>query len=227
MKKKLSIDRIGTRGSIALLVLGIFCLLFGSYLQIKNNQLPSDAVEITAEISGFQNTEDSTYQSPFTLVTYTIDGKTYSNIPLGQYEGSWKVGGKVNICCNNSNPTHIWTRTMQYQGIFYILFSISFLIVAIYKLFQFRKVKGVNEHESDLDESGREKFKISSFILPFSAGIPFTVSGIIYWFMEHSVFGIAVAVLGFAAVLTGIFSLIDFIQYKKSASIRKIESGKL
>lgn len=219
MKKKLSIDRIGTRGSIALLILGIFCLVFGTYLQIQANRLPEDALEVTATISGFEGANTSTYQTTATLVTYTVNDITYRDIPLGQYEGSWKIGDTVMICCHRTDPTHIWTRTMQYRGIFYLLFSASFLIVAIYKLLQFHRLRRcVNDpdNDSDLSDSGQEKFRVSSFIIPLAAGIPFTINGILYWLMEHSLLGVVIALLGGMAILTGVFSLIDFFRQRKS-----------
>ncbi len=215
MKKKLSFDRIGTRGSIALLILGVFCLLFGIYLQVRANSLPNDVIEVTATISSFQGENSSSYQTTKTLVTYTVNGTVYTDIPLGQYEASWKIGDTISICCNRSDPSYIWTRTMQYRGIFYIIFSASFLLVGIYKLLQFRKTKGAHEHESDMDDNQQEKFNISSFIIPFAAGIPFTVTGILYLLMEHSIFGAVVVILGFMAVLAGIFSFIDFIKSKR------------
>lgn len=214
MKKKLSIDRIGTRGSIGLLIVGMFCLLFGIFLQIKTNDLPSDAVECSARIVSFQEAAESRIQSPSTLVSYEVSGVPYTQ-SLGQYEASWKIGDTITICCSRNDPTHIWTRTMQYRGIFWILFSFSFLTVSIYKLLQFRKIKGVNDDESDIDESGEEKFKISSFIIPLVAGVPFVTNGILYWIMEHSFLGFVVILLGITAVLTGVFSWMDYIRYKK------------
>ena len=215
MKKKMSIDRIGKRGSIALLIIGIFCLFFGIYLQIQANKLPDDAIEVTAVISAFDNHDQSAYQTTSTLVTFSIEGTEYRNVPLGQYEASWKIGDTLNICCNKNNPSQIWTRTMQYRGVFYIIFSASFLLVSIYKLLLFRKARGNNDNESDMDESGQEKFKISSFIIPLASGIPFTVTGILYLIFEHSIFGIVIIIFGAMAIITGIFSLLDYINLKR------------
>ena len=219
--KKLSIDRIGKRGSIVLLIAGILCLAFGIYLQIRTNDLPFNAVEVTAEITAFENAEQSMVQTTSTLVTYTLNGKEYKNIHLGQFEGSWKVGDKITVCCRSDEPEKIWTRTMQYRGIFYIMFSLSFLLVSIYKLLNFRKNK--NRIESDVDDSGEDKFKISSIIIPLAAGIPLTVNGILYWIMEHSILGMIIVVLGGAAILTGIFSLIDYISARR---IKRSQSEK-
>lgn len=212
--KKFSIDRIGTRGSIVMLILGIMCLVFGILLQIRANSLPSDAIECTAVIDEILEPETALIESPVTLVSYKLNGIPYSRVPLGQYEGSWKVGDQIKICCSAADPLRIWTRTMQYRGFFYIMFSASLLFVAIYKLLQFRKIKGVNDNESDIDESGEEKFKISSAIIPLAAGIPFTLNGIMYWIIEESFFGFFIVVLGSTAVITGFASLIDFIRYK-------------
>ncbi len=212
--KKLSIDRIGTRSSVVLLIVGIACLAFGIYLQVRTNNLPGDAIECTATITAFKNDPDSSMQTTYTLVSYEVNGTTYTDIPLGQYEGSWRVGDTVEICCNKDDHKHIWTRTMQYRGIFYILFSASFLLVAIYKLLQFRMLKKKNE--TDMDISGQEKFKLSSGFIPLASGLPLTVTGIMYWIMEHSVLGIIIFFLGVTAVLTGIISIIDFIRYKLS-----------
>ena len=149
--KKLSIERIGKRGSIVMLIAGILCLAFGIFLQIRTNDLPFDAVELTATITAFEDSDQSKMQTTTTLVSYTFEGHEYKNIPLGQYEGSWRVGDSIRICLHSEEPAKIWTRTMQYRGIFYILFSASFLLVAIYKLLQFRKEKF--QPESDIDDS--------------------------------------------------------------------------
>ena len=98
--KKLSIDRIGKRGSIVLLIVGILCLAFGIFLQIRTIDLPPDAIECDAVITAFETGSESQMQTTSTLVSYEVDGKTYTNIPLGQYEGSWRVGDKVRICCS-------------------------------------------------------------------------------------------------------------------------------
>ena len=214
--KKLSIDRIGKRGSIAMLVAGVLCLLFGIFLQIRTNDLPFDAMEADSVISGFKAPDDSKVETTTTLVTFTAeDGRVMRNVPLGQYEGSWKIGDTIRICYTKDDPEHIWTRTMQFRGVFYILFSASFLMVGIYKLFQFTSARG--KHESDMDESGKEKFKISSFIIPLAAGIPLTVNGILYLVMEGSLLGLIVVVLGGAAILTAVFSFIDFIHFKRNS----------
>lgn len=213
MKKKLSIERIGKRGSIVMLIAGILCLAFGIYLQIRTNNLPFYAVELKATITSFEASDQSKMQTTTTFVSYFLNGQEYTNVPLGQYEGSWKIGDTINICCLPDDPTKIWTRTMQYRGIFYIMFSISFLLVAIYKLLQFRRKKG--EPDSDIEDSGEEKFKVSSIIIPLAAGIPLTINGVLYWIMEHSILGMIIVALGAAAILTGFFSLLDYISYKK------------
>ena len=219
MRKKFSIDKIGMRGCIALLILGAFLLVFGTILQIQATKLPDDAVECVATITGFTEPEDPDVpQITSTLVSYKAEGKQYTDVPLGQYESSWKIGDTIKICCNSQEPTHIWTRTMQYRGIFYILFSASPLLISIYKILQFRKIKGINDDESDIDTTGEEKFKISSAIIPLIAGIPLIICGIIYFILEHSIIGIVVVLLGAMNILTSVFSFIDYVNFKRSFS---------
>ena len=218
MKRRMSIDRIGMRGSIALLLFGAVLLGLGIFFQIRSSQLPDNVLECTAYITGFGTTGDSNMTANETYVDYilVVKGKPqhFTHVPLGQYEAAWKIGRKLDILVNADDPTDIWTKTMQYRGIFYIIFSASPLLIAIYKIIQFRRIKGVNENEADTDSSGEEKFRLSSFIIPLIAGIPFTAVGIIYTIIEHSILGIFIIALGATAIMAGVFSLIDFIGYK-------------
>ena len=227
MRKKLSIDKIGMRGCIALLILGAFLLVFGTILQIQATKLPDDAVECDATITGFKDADDPDVpQITTTLVSYKADGKQYNDITLGQYESSWKVGDTIKICFNSQDHTHIWTRTMQYRGLFFIIFSASPLFISIYKILQFRKIKGINDDESDIDTTGEEKFKISSAIIPLIAGLPLIVAGILYFILEHSIIGIVVVLLGAMNLLTSIFSFIDYVSFKKSSSDNNQDKNK-
>ena len=227
MRKRLSIDRIGMRGSVGLLLLGTFLLILGILLLVINTRLPDNALSCTAEITAFQPAgESSGIESPKTLVTYEIDGTVYENVPLGQYEGYWKEGDRLEIYCSADDHRQIWTKTMQYQGWFYIMFAGSFLLIGIYKIIQFRRIKGVNEDESDIDSSGEEKFKLSSAVIPLLAGLPLIASGITYGIVENNfVLATIVVILGGISCLTGIFSLIDFIAYFRRRHKRNEESG--
>lgn len=214
--KRLSIDRIGMRGSLALLILGTLLFAYGLFIHLQSLKLPDDAIECRATITGFKS-PDSDNDSPMTLVKYTVDGKEYTDILLGQYEGSWNIGDNIDIYCNAGDHLHIWTKTMQYRGIFYMSFSISILMIAIYKLIQFRKIKGVNDNESDIDDSGEEKFKLSSAIIPLLAGIPFTINGVFFGIIEKkSVLAFIIIILGATATLTGAASLVHYISFKNS-----------
>ena len=214
--KRLSIDRIGMRGSLALLILGTLLFAYGLFIQLQSFKLPEDAIECSATITGFKLPESGN-DVPMTFVKYTVSGKEYTDVPLGQYEGSWNVGDRIDIYCNSDDHLHIWTKTMQYRGTFYILFSISILMIAIYKLIQFRKIKGVNDNESDIDDSGEEKFRLSSAIIPLLAGIPFTINGIFFGIMEKkSILAVIIIILGATATLTGVVSFVHFISYKNS-----------
>ena len=200
--KRLSIDRIGMRGSLALLILGTLLFAYGLFIHLQSLKLPENAIECKAVITGFKAPVMDD-ENPLTFVKYTVDGKEYTDVPLGQYEGSWNVGEIIDIYCSSEDNLHIWTRTMQYRGIFYISFSIPIL--------------GVNDNESDIDDSGEEKFKISSAIIPLLAGIPFTINGIFFGIMEKkSILALIIITMGAAATLTGITSIVHYIEYKNS-----------
>lgn len=223
--KKLSIDRIGMRGSIIMLLIGTALLIIGCIMQYQSLKLPENTVECSAVITGFRTEEPSQDNAPKTLVSYQVDNKTYTDIPLGQYEGSWKEGDKLEIYCSSDDHTLIWTKTMQYQGVLFILLSASFLLVGIYKIVQFRRIRGVNEDECDTDDSGEEKFKLSSAIIPLLAGIPSTTAGILFGIFEKKSFlAVIIVVMGTASIMAGITSLIHFIAYKRTEAKKKKQS---
>lgn len=215
MKKRLSIDRIGMRGSVGLLLLGSFLLILGIILQVSNLNLPDNALACTARITAFVPAEDGTrFSSPRTLVSYEINGEFYEDIALGQYEGNWKIGDTLDIYCNADDHTYIWTKAMQYRGWFYMVASTSFLLIGLYKMVQFRRIKGVNEDESDIDSTGEEKFQLSSAIIPLLAGLPLIVVGVTFGIVEkNSVLALILVILGGISCLTGILSLADFITF--------------
>ncbi len=72
MKQKLSLERIGMRGSIILLIIGMVILSIGTAVQIINARLPDKAAVCTATITGFNEVQASDIQSNTTLVEYTI-----------------------------------------------------------------------------------------------------------------------------------------------------------
>ena len=223
--KKLSIDTIGMRGSIIMLLIGTALLILGCIMQYQSLQLPENTVECAAVITGFRSDENTEDNAPKTLVSYNVGSEAYTDIPLGQYEGSWKVGDKLEIYCSSDDHTHIWTKTMQYQGILFILLSASFLLVGIYKILQFRKIRGINEDECDTDDSGEEKFKLSSAIIPLLAGIPCTIVGILFGIFEKKSFlAVIIVVTGAASILAGITSLIHFIALKRDEAKKKKQS---
>lgn len=218
--KRFSIDRIGMRGSIALLLLGTFMLVYGIFLQVRSTRLPDNVIKVTAVITSFS----SQSEDPITYVSYNVNKDAqqlpsekyeYENIPLGQYQGSWNINDEIEIYCSADDHKHIWTGAMQYRGIFFIVLSISPLLIAVYKIIQFRRIKGINENESDTDTTGEEKFKLSSAIIPLLAGIPFTINGILFGIVEKSSFlAMLIIVMGIVSTLTGIYSIICFISYK-------------
>ncbi len=218
-KRRMSIDRIGMRGSIALLILGVFLLSLGIFFQIRAAQLPENTIQCSAVITEIEPPDDGSVAETTTVYvdyTLTVDGKQepHTHVELGQYEAAWKIGTKLTVLVSSDDHEHIWTKTMQYRGIFYIIFAASPLLIAIYKIIQFRRIKGVNENETDIDHSGEEKFQLSSAIIPLIAGISFTAAGVFYLIIENSLLGLLIIILGSASIGVGLLSLFDFISYK-------------
>lgn len=217
MKSKLSLSRMGMRGSLALILLGILVLVLGIFIDSNSRQLPENAEETTATIVDFIANENNEIQSTKTIVSYTADGKKYDNIILGQYQASWNIGDQIEILYSTDSPERIWTKTMAYSGYLFMLLSIPFLTVGIYKIIQFARMKVRNRKEDEYDEEEEMdaensiKFKISTIIIPFAAGIPFTILGIFLYLLKVNEFLTAViTTLGLLAVFAGIISLVNF-----------------
>ena len=215
MKAKISLERIGMRGSIILIVIALILLTAGIIVQVKNARLPDKAVLCTATITGFNEAEASDRKSTTTAVEYIYNNRRYENITLRQYEGSWKKGDKVQIYVSEEDPTVIWTKTMKYHGAMIIFLSVPFWTIGIYKIVQFKRYSKIGENEKDTDTEEEIKYKRSSFIIPLAAGIPFTVLGMFLRDMENSsVLALVVIVMGGSAVIVGLISLINFFNLK-------------
>ena len=215
MKQKVSIERIGMRGSIILIIIGTILLGIGTAVQIMNASLPEKAVYCTATITGFNIAEASDIQSNTTLVEYVYNDRKFENITLKQYEASWKTGDTIKIYVSEENPTVIWTKTMQYRGAMIIFLSVPFLTVGIYKIVQFKRYSKIRDDERDTDTDEEIKYKRSSFIIPLAAGVPFTIIGLFLRAMEkNSLLALVIIIMGGSAVIVGIISLINFINIK-------------
>lgn len=215
MKPKVSLERIGMRGSIILIIIGTILLCVGTAVQAVNASLPDKAVYCTATITGFNEAQTSDIQSNTTIVEYVCNGRKFENIILKQYEASWKIGDTLKIYASTEEPTVIWTKTMQYRGAMIIFLSVPFLTIGIYKIVQFKRYKKIRDDESDTDTDEEIKYKRSSFIIPLAAGIPFTVFGLFLRAMENnSVLALVIVIMGGSAVIVGLISLINFISIK-------------
>ena len=231
MKSKLSLSRMGMRGSTALIIIGLLILFLGIFITINSDQMTDDCKETSAVIVNFNNEDDEDIEVVTTLVSFTANGKKYENILLRQYQASWQIGDTIDICYNVNDPSQIWTRTMEYSGFLYMILSVPFLLTGIYKVVQFARIKVRNrkskddndyDEENDMDIENSEKFKISTVIIPFSTGIPFTVLGIILLILKFNEFiSLLITVLGGLAIFAGLIALGNFgrkkLQTKKKA----------
>ena len=215
LKRKISLERIGMRGSIILIIIASILLSIGIIVQVNNAKLPEKAVVCTATITGFNEVEASDIKSTTTLVEYTYNNQKYENITLRQYEGSWKIGDNIKVYVSQEEPTVIWTNAMKYHGAMIIFLSVPFWTIGIYKIVQFKRYKKIEDDERDTDTEEEIKYKRSSFIIPLAAGIPFTVFGLFLRAMENnSVLALVIIIMGGSAVIVGIISLMNFINLK-------------
>ncbi len=221
MKTKISISRMGTRGSAALIIIGLLLLAAGIVLFINSTRLPPDAAECKAVITGFVEDEENRVQSKTTVVSFTAEGKRYDGVELGQYQSSWKEGDVIDVLYSRHDPTKIWTRSTEYGGPVFMVLSLPFLGIGIYKIIQFARIKVKkrrSENDSDdddddvkLTEETEKKFKRSTVIIPLSAGVPLTLIGIFLFSLElPMIVPIIITVLGSAALIAGIISLINY-----------------
>ena len=214
------VSNLGKLGRFLLLLVGMIFLVFGSYT-VVSNMPPQHMGQCTAVISGFaEKTETTeTTNNTETLVSYTVNGEKYNDIPLGQFEMSWRVGDQVTILYNKNAPDEISTKTITYGGWILILFSLPFILIGIYTLVTMRKrtVRTPEEIAEDEERTteGKLKYKSTSIFIPLSAGIPLISIGIILTILEHQpVMGILSLVMGAGATYVGIRSVVLYFWIK-------------
>ncbi len=209
------VSNFGKFGRIVLIVVGACLLCIGIYLTTENRS-PDNAVECRATITGFKTIDGPDVikgQSISTLISYNVGTKKYTDIELGQYENSWKVGDQITIYYLTNNPMDVSTKTMTYGGWIVITLSLPFLIIGIYTLVSVRRRAAKTPEEIAEDEerttSGKLKYKVSSIVIPLAGGVPCCIIAVILSILEHSpIPALLFFVLGGGAVIVGIRSVV-------------------
>lgn len=223
------VSNLGKFGRALMIIVGIACLVFGIVLT-ATQYLPDDSVECTAVITGFETDkhDNSNIIYTSTIVSFELGNKKYDNIVLGQYESSWNVGDTMTIYCDPDEPTNIKTKTMTYGGWLLILFSLPFIIIGIYMTMSIRRRASKTPEEIAEDEerttAGKLKYKVSSIVIPLSAGIPITAMGIVFLILEHnSALGVLSLVLGGISIYAGLRSVVVYfiIKYRHHRDAKK------
>lgn len=224
------VSNLGKFGRLLLLLVGIALIVIGTAITVEQ-KAPENAVECLATITSFKPVTDSSISNiefTDTYVSYSVQGQTYENIELGQYEASWKVGDKITIYCNADNPTDVQTKTMTYGGWIIILLSLPFIIIGTYMLANVRIRASKTPEEIAEDEerttAGKLKYKVSSIVIPLAAGIPVIGISVVLIFLEHNpVFSILCFVLGGGATFVGLRSVVVYfiIKYRHRREDRK------
>ncbi len=225
------VSNIGRFSRVLLIIIGILLIVAGtavSTLQLTSYGEP----QTTATVTGFKTIDsDHTLSSEntVTIVSYMIDGTVYENIELGQYEKQWRKGDKITVCYNPDDPSSIRTKTMTYIGFIIILSSLPFIIIGIYTLTNLNRKAAKTPEEIAEDEerttAGKLKYKVSSIVISLAAGIPVTLIGLTFMYLEHnSVLGMLVLILGIITTLVGLRSVVLFIiiKYRHRRDFNKI-----
>ncbi len=226
------VSNLGKFGRVLLIAVGVILMVVGIFFTSKQNISESNTGECTATIVGFKtDTKNATAHTEYTetIVDYKVGNHDYNNISLGQYEAQWNLGDKLTIFYSKDDPSNIKTKTMTYGGWLIILLSLPFLIIGIFMLVTMRRNAAKTPEEIAEDEerttAGKLKYKVSSIVIPLSAGIPITAMGLIFHIMEHSsVLGILLIVLGGIAIFAGLRSVILYIiiKYRHRKEIKKL-----
>ncbi len=216
------VSNVGRFTRILLIIIGIVLIVIGTVISTLQLGFFTGEDQTTAEIVGFRVVQEElpvNTENTVTLVKYTVNGKQYDQVELGQYEKLWKEGDQLTICYNREHPEQIRTKTMTYIGFIIILASFPFIIIGIYTLTNLNRQAAKTPEEIAEDEerttAGKLKYKVSSIVISLATGIPVTLIGLMFIYLEHhSVFGLLCTVMGIIATLVGLRSVLLFVIIK-------------
>ncbi len=218
------ISNFGKFGRLVIVILGIGLLAWGIFSTI-DNKIPDNADECQAVITGFIMPENNSRKdlSEFdTLVSYSVNGRDYYGIRLGQYEASWKTGDTITVYYDKNDPEKIQTKTKTYGGWLFMLASIPFIVIGLFSLISVRRraAKTVDEIAEDEERTtaGKLKYKASSILYTLSAGIPCVMIGVLLYLLEHrSVLALLFFVMGCISTFAGVRSIVKYfiIKYRR------------
>lgn len=231
------VSNVGRFTRILVIIIGIVLIVAGAVITTANFEAIM-APKTRATITDFCEVDDGTTVTgkiKTALVTYTVNGKKYSDIELGQYEEQWKKGDVLYISYESDDPTNIKSLTMTYFGLVVILASFPFIIVGIYTLTNLNRRAAKTPEEIAEDEerttAGKLKYKVSSIVISLSTGVPVLLIGLTFMFLEHnSAFGLLCLIMGAVATLVGLRSVILFfiIRHRHKKEFDKmVKTGKL
>lgn len=111
------------RGNFTFIFFGIFALigiglLCGGIAWLANGiEFKQTAIEVTAEVVHIESYRDSDGDRSYRpYVTYSVNGETYTDIPLHQYSGDMYVGQEVTLLCNPDHPEQTMITWAVYLG---------------------------------------------------------------------------------------------------------------
>ena len=118
-------------------------LIVNCFQQLKKVlEFKADAVEVVAvitNISGFQDNDGGEFYDVY--IDYSINGKSYNNVPLREYRNDMYEGKEITILCRSDQPRDIMSTTYNYMswilqlgmGILVVLLGIVPIIINLIK----------------------------------------------------------------------------------------------
>lgn len=117
-------------------VIGIGLLIGGGFWIFRGISFADSAVEVTAkivDIETYKNYKGERHHRVY--VDYSLNGVTYTDMPLGEYSSDMYIGKEIVLFCNPDNPS----QTMSNLGIYLgggilLLIGLVFALVGLIPL---------------------------------------------------------------------------------------------
>lgn len=118
------------------LVIGIIFIVVSILLLSKNAntnyaEITGTIVDITEEWNPTADVDEDQYDH-HTFVDYTVDGKEYKHVELGQYSSTMKIGDKVDFLYNVDDPAEISSKGGKLFGIIGIVAGVLIIVIGIF-----------------------------------------------------------------------------------------------
>lgn len=135
---------------------GLVLIIFAIAVFIINNK-NSNFIETEATVTKIELASEEHYEgeekveATYTVyVVYTVDGKEYNNDIGDYFEDKYKVGDKVSVHYNPSDPSQISEPTGIWLPIVFLVVGVGFIAYGVYDTVRIvKKNKKMKEQEKE------------------------------------------------------------------------------